>query len=47
MMPETDITTKPYRLAAGEGVADVWCKTGRMTVKAGSAETGKSLPSWR
>lgn len=43
MMPETDITTKPYRLAAGEGVADVWCKTGRMTVKAGSAETGKSF----
>jgi quercetin dioxygenase-like cupin family protein len=32
--------TKPYRLAAGEGLADVWWKTGRITVKAGPDETG-------
>jgi hypothetical protein len=36
MTAETDITPKPYRLAAGDGLADVWWKTGRMTVKAGS-----------
>ena len=33
-MPSTT-ATKPYRLAAGEGLADVWWKTGRITVKAG------------
>src|SRR5882757_10373383 len=32
--------TKPYRLATGEGLADVWWKTGRITVKAGPDETG-------
>jgi quercetin dioxygenase-like cupin family protein len=36
----TETTTKPYRLAAGEGLADVWWKTGRVTVKASAAETG-------
>jgi quercetin dioxygenase-like cupin family protein len=43
MTTETDTTAKPYRLAAGKGLADVWWKTGRMTVKAGSAETGGSF----
>lgn len=37
MATETD--TNPYRVAVGEGLADVWWKTGRMTVKAGRAET--------
>jgi mannose-6-phosphate isomerase-like protein (cupin superfamily) len=32
--------TSPYRVAAGEGLADVWWKTGRVTVKASGAETG-------
>ncbi|HYB28009.1 MAG TPA: quercetin 2,3-dioxygenase [Solirubrobacteraceae bacterium] len=30
---------KPYRIPAGHGLADVWWKTGRMTVKAGVNET--------
>ena len=29
-----------YRVAAGEGLADLWWKTGRLWVKAGGAETG-------
>jgi quercetin dioxygenase-like cupin family protein len=29
--------TNPYRLAAGEGIAEVWWKTGRLTVKTGVA----------
>ena len=33
----------PYRLAAGEGVADVWWKGGRMSVKASAAETGNAF----
>ena len=41
-MTETTIT-KPYRVASGEGLADVWWKSGRMTVKAGSAETGRAF----
>lgn len=36
-------TTSPYRLAAGEGLADVWWKTGRITVKAGPGETGNAF----
>jgi len=32
--------SKPYRLAAGGGLADVWWKTGRVTVKTRGAETG-------
>jgi quercetin dioxygenase-like cupin family protein len=43
MTAETGTTAKPYRLAAGEGLADVWWKTGRMTVKAGRTETGGSF----
>jgi quercetin dioxygenase-like cupin family protein len=35
----TETTTQPYRLGAGEGLADVWWKTGRMTVKTGAAQT--------
>lgn len=33
----------PYRVAAGEGIADVWWKGGRMSVKAGAAETGNAF----
>ena len=32
-----------YRLASGEGLANIWWKTGRMTVKAGGAETGNAF----
>src|SRR5205823_3248452 len=32
--------TKPYRVASGEGLADVWWKSGRVTVKAGGPEPG-------
>ncbi len=35
--------TKPYSVASGEGLADVWWKTGRLTVKAGGAETGDAF----
>jgi len=35
--------TSPYSLAAGEGLADVWFKTGRVSVKAGRAETGNAF----
>jgi mannose-6-phosphate isomerase-like protein (cupin superfamily) len=42
MSTET-VTTKPYRVAAGEGLADVWWKSGRVTVKAGGAETGHAF----
>ena len=40
-MPET--ITRPYRVEAGEGLADVWWKTGRVTVKAGPDETGNAF----
>src|SRR5262245_38825873 len=43
MTTETGTTLRPYRLAAGEGRADVWWKTGRVTVKAGGADTGGSF----
>jgi len=36
-------TSTPYSLAAGDGLADVWWKTGRVTVQAGGAETGGSF----
>ena len=32
--------TKPYRVASGEGLADIWWKSGRVTVKSAGAETG-------
>jgi len=35
--------TKPYRVAFGEGLADVWWKTGRITVKVAGAETGDAF----
>jgi quercetin dioxygenase-like cupin family protein len=35
--------TKPYRVASGEGLANFWWKTGRMTVKASGAETGNAF----
>src|SRR5205809_7108300 len=38
MSPETVTVAKPYRVASGEGLADVWWKSGRVTVKAGGAE---------
>ena len=39
-MTTTANATEAYRIADGEGLADVWWKTGRMTVKARGAETG-------
>src|SRR5690348_3350001 len=39
----TNTATKPYRLASGEGLADVWWKTGRVTVKVAGAETGNAF----
>jgi quercetin dioxygenase-like cupin family protein len=35
--------TKPHRVASGEGIADVWWKSGRITVKAAGAETGNAF----
>jgi hypothetical protein len=43
MSPETVTVAKPYRVASGEGLADVWWKSGRVTVKAGGA--GKATRS--
>jgi quercetin dioxygenase-like cupin family protein len=39
----TRTITNPYRVAAGEGLADVWFKTGRVSVKAGRTETGDAF----
>jgi quercetin dioxygenase-like cupin family protein len=39
----TETITKPYRLAAGKGIEDVWWMTGRITVKAGPEETGNAF----
>src|SRR5213592_4562362 len=39
----TETVTKPYRIASGEGLANVWWKSGRVTVKAGGAETGHAF----
>ncbi|HVW90168.1 MAG TPA: quercetin 2,3-dioxygenase [Gaiellaceae bacterium] len=36
-------TTAPYRLPAGTGLADVWWKSGRISVKLTGAETGGAL----
>ena len=43
MPPETVTASKPYRVASGEGLADVWWKSGRLTVKAGGAEAGRAF----
>lgn len=37
---------KPYRLASGEGLADVWWKSGRVTVKVAGAETGDAFAQY-
>ena len=39
----TETLTKPYRLASGEGLADIWWKAGRVTVKVAGAETGDAF----
>ena len=39
----TETAPKPYRLAPGEGLADVWWKTGRITVKVGADETSNAF----
>ena len=39
----TENLTHAYRVAAGEGLENVWWKTGRLTVKAGGAQTGNSF----
>ena len=39
----TQTSIQPYRLASGEGLADVWWKSGRITVKAGPDETGNAF----
>ena len=39
----TETATQPYRLASGEGLADVWWKSGRVTIKAGPDETGNAF----
>ncbi len=39
----TETLTKSYRLASGEGLADVWWKSGRVTVKTGGAEAGHAF----
>ena len=39
----TETITRPYRVASGAGIASVWWKTGRVTVKAGAAETGHAF----
>jgi quercetin dioxygenase-like cupin family protein len=39
----TETTPKPYRLASDDGLADVWWKTGRITMKAGPDETGNAF----
>src|SRR5262245_46229158 len=43
MSPDTATAPKPYTLAAGDGLADVWWMTGRVTVKAGPDETGNAF----
>jgi quercetin dioxygenase-like cupin family protein len=35
----TETITSPYRVPSGEGIDSVWWKDGRITVKAGKAET--------
>src|SRR6266545_1967672 len=39
----TETIAKPYRVASGAGIDDVWWKSGRVTVKAGDAETGHAF----
>ena len=39
----TETTPKPYRLAAAEGLDEVWWKSGRITVKIAGPETGNAF----
>ena len=39
----TTTITGPYRVASGEGIDNVWWKSGRITVKAGGAEAGHAF----
>jgi quercetin dioxygenase-like cupin family protein len=39
----TQTVTNLYRLASEEGLADVWWKSGRATIKAGPEETGNAF----
>jgi quercetin dioxygenase-like cupin family protein len=43
MSPQTTTASDPYHLTAGEGLADVWWKAGRITVKAGPDQTGNAF----
>ena len=43
MSAENVTLTEPYRVASGEGLADVWWKSGRVTVKAAAAQTGHAF----
>jgi quercetin dioxygenase-like cupin family protein len=40
---ETIATTRPYTLEAGEGLADVWWKTGRIRIKIAGEQTAGSF----
>jgi quercetin dioxygenase-like cupin family protein len=39
----TETVTRPYRIASGQGLANVWWKSGRITVKTAGAETGDAF----
>jgi quercetin dioxygenase-like cupin family protein len=39
----TIATTEPYALSAGEGIAEVWWKTGRIKIKVAGEQTGGSF----
>src|SRR5215467_11295926 len=39
----TETATNAYRLGSDEGLADVWWKSGRITIKAGPEETGNAF----
>jgi quercetin dioxygenase-like cupin family protein len=43
MSSETVTVAKPYRVASGEGLADVWWKSGRVTLKSAGTETGNAF----
>ena len=43
MSPETATVAKPYRVASGEGLANVWWKSGRIAVKDGGVDTDNAF----
>jgi quercetin dioxygenase-like cupin family protein len=43
MSAQITTASDPYRLSSGEGLADVWWKAGRITVKAGPDQTGNAF----